>query len=308
MLARRRTRRPGLSAGKFGGQSQLADVIANQEEQVAPPRTIVIGQQSGWAFVDLPELWRYRDMLLFVVWRDIKTRYSQSAIGIGWALVQPVFFMIAFTFVFGRLIGVKSDGSPYAVFSYIALVPWTYFANSLIDATNSLNTNTAMLTKVYFPRVILPLSAVAARAMDFLIAFALVVVLMAWYRVEPTWWVAAAPVLLLILIATSLGLGMWLTALSVQYRDVRYAIAFMTQLLMYGTPVVYPVSMIPERFHLIYAINPMVGVIEGFRAGFLGTGPMPWDMIGIGAATAAFFLLCGSVIFRRTERFFADVA
>jgi lipopolysaccharide transport system permease protein len=286
----------------------LADVNANPEEQPTPTRPIVIGQPSGWAIVDLPELWRYRDMLLFVVWRDIKTRYSQSAIGIGWALIQPVFFMITHTFVFGRLLSVESDGSPYAVFSYLALVPWVYFSNSVIDGTNSLNTNTAMLTKVYFPRVILPLSAVAARSMDFLIAFALLIPLMAWYRIGPTPWAAAAPLLLLILFVTSLGLGMWLTALSVQYRDVRYAIAFMMQLLMYGSPVIYPVSMLPERFHLIYAINPMVGIIEGFRAGFLGTGPMPWDLIGIGAATAVFFLLVGSLVFRRTERFFADVA
>jgi lipopolysaccharide transport system permease protein len=294
--------------GQFGGQSRLADVNANPEERLAPPRPIVIGEQSGWPFVDLPELWRYRDMLLFVVWRDIKTRYSQSAIGIGWALIQPVFFMITHTFVFGHLLGVKSDGSPYEVFSYVALVPWVYFSSSVIDGTNSLNSNSAMLTKVYFPRVILPLSAVSARSMDFLIAFALLIPLMAWFRVEPTPWAAAAPLLLLILFVTSLGLGMWMTALSVQYRDVRYAIAFMMQLLMYGSPVIYPVSLIPERFHAIYALNPMVGIIEGFRAGFLGTGPMPWDLIGIGAATAAFFLLIGSLVFRRTERFFADVA
>ncbi len=247
-------------------------------------------------------------MLYFVVWRDIKARYAQSALGIGWALIQPVFFMIAFTFVFGRLVGIGSDGAPYAVFSYVALVPWAYFSNSLIDATNSLSASTGMLTKVYFPRAILPLSAVASRIIDFLIAFLLVIILMVAYRIGPTVWVAALPVLVLILIMTSLGLGMWLTAMAIQYRDVRYGIALVTQLLMYGTPVVYPVSLLPERFHLIYAINPMVGVIGGFRSALLGTTPMPWDLIGIGAATSVAVLLFGSLYFRRMERTFADVA
>ncbi len=225
----------------------------------------IIEPKSGWRLVDWRELLDYRDLFLFLVWRDVKVQYAQSTLGIGWAVIQPLFSMIVFTIVFGRLAGVSSDGAPYAVFSFAALVPWTYFANAVTQGANSLVSNTNMLTKVYFPRLVLPLSSVLAKLVDFGIGMILLFVLMAWYGVVPTWGVLALPVLVLLMILTAAGLGMWMTALAVQYRDVKYGLNFAVQLLMYAAPVVYPASLIPEKWQLAYAINPMVGVIEGFR-------------------------------------------
>ena len=289
-----------------------------QPETSAPPAsaaghevsavTTVIEPRSGWQLIDWRELRDYRDLFLFLTWRNIKVLYAQSAIGIGWAVIQPLFSMIIFTIVFGRLAKVSSDGAPYAVFSFTALVPWTYFSNSLTQGTNSLVQNANMISKVYFPRLILPMSAVAAKLLDFSIAMLVLAALMVWYGMVPTLGILALPLLIFLMILTAAGLGAWLTALAIQYRDVKHAMTFVVQLLMYAAPVVYPTSLIPERYQLLYAINPMVGVIEGFRAALLGTRPMPWDLIGVGAASALVIALTGALYFRRKERVFADVA
>ncbi len=270
--------------------------------------TTIIEPKSGWRLVDWRELVDYRDLFLFLVWRDVKVQYAQSTLGIGWAIIQPLFSMVVFTIVFGKLAGVSSDGAPYAVFSFVALVPWTYFANAVTQGTNSLLSNTNMLTKVYFPRLILPLSAVLAKLVDFCIGMLLLFVLMAWYGVSPTWGALALPFLVLLMMLSAAGLGMWMTALAVQYRDVKYGLNFAVQLLMYAAPVVYPASLIPERWQLAYAVNPMVGVIEGFRAALLGTRPMPWNLLAIGLISSLLIAFSGILYFRSKERLFADVA
>jgi lipopolysaccharide transport system permease protein len=263
---------------------------------------------SGWRAVDFRELWEYRDLFYFLLLRDIKGRYAQSVLGVGWAVIQPLFYMIVFTFVFSRLLGVQSDGSPYVVFSYVALVPWTYFSQAVTASTSSLIANRGMLTKVYFPRLVIPMSAVLAKLVDFVFAALIVIILMAWYGITPTTWVLIMPLLVLLMVASAAGIGMWLTALAIQYRDVNFGIGFGIQLLMYLSPVVYPASAIPEKFEKIYALNPMVGVIEGFRASLLGASPMPWDLIAISAGTATILVLSGIYYFRRMERIYADVA
>ncbi len=268
----------------------------------------VIEARPGWRAIDFGELWRYRDLFYFLVWRDIKVRYAQSVLGIGWAVIQPLFMMVVFTVVFGRLAKIDSDGIPYPIFSYIALVPWTYFAGSLTGATGSLTKNAEMLRKIYFPRLVMPMSTVFGKLVDFGIALMLLAGMLAWYRIVPTWWALSVPALVLLMVLTAAGMGMLLTALAVQYRDINYGMSFSVQLLMYAAPVVYPASAVPEQLRLAYALNPMVGVIEGFRAAFIGANPMPWDMIGVGAASALLIAVTGAVYFRRMERTFADVA
>jgi lipopolysaccharide transport system permease protein len=272
------------------------------------PSVVIIEPRSGWRLVDWRELRDYRDLFYFLVWRNIKVRYAQSAIGIGWAVIQPLFYMVVFTVVFGRLARIDSDGVPYAIFAFAALVPWTYFANAVSEGTASLIGNAGMISKIYFPRLILPMSLVIARLVDFAIALVILAVLLLWYGMVPNWGILALPLLILLMVLTAAGLGLWLTALAVQYRDVNYAIGFGMQLLMYAAPVVYPASLVPERYQLFYAINPMVGVIEGFRAALLGTRNMPWDFIAVGALTAVTVAISGMFYFRRKEQIFADVA
>jgi lipopolysaccharide transport system permease protein len=271
-------------------------------------KVIIIEHRRGLKLVDWKELVGYRDLFLFMILRNIKTRYAQSALGVGWALIQPLFSMLIFTVIFGKVAKVDSNGVPYSVFSFAALVPWTYFANAVTDGCASLVTNTQLLSKIYFPRVVLPFAAVAARILDFAISFFFLLVMMLYFRIVPNWNVIALPSLCAILILSAAGLGLWLTALSIQYRDVNYAMSFTVQLLMYAAPVVYPTTSIPESLQLWYAINPMVGVIEGFRSALLGTIPMPWQWIGIGAVSAVTLSVSGLVYFRSRERIFADVA
>ena len=272
---------------------------------VAP---LVIEPKQGWRLVDWREIIDYRDLLRFLVWRSIKVRYAQSALGVGWAIIQPVFSMIVFTIIFGNLAGVDSEGAPYALFSFVALVPWTYFSNALTEGTTSLVTNANMLRKVYFPRVVLPFSAVLAKLVDFGIAMCLLLALMAYYGFRPTPDIVFLPLAILLMILTAAGLGMWLTALAVQYRDVSYGMNFMVQLLMYAAPVVYSSNLIPVQYRMYYAINPMVGVIEGFRAALLDTRDMPWAFLAIGSVSATLLFVSGMLYFRQKERLFADVA
>ena len=267
----------------------------------------VIDAKTRWGLVDLRDLWYYRDLLYFLIWRDIKVRYAQSVLGVGWAVIQPVFLMIVFTLVFGRLARLDSDGAPYAIFSYVALVPWTYFSNALTDSTTSLVQNSALITKVYFPRIILPLSSILSKLVDFTIALGLVIALLVWYKTVPNVGVAVIPLLVLLMILTAAGLGIWMASLAIQYRDIKYALTFIIQMLMFASPVVYPLNMVPERYQILYSLNPMVGVIEGFRSAFLATNPMPWNLIGIGFCVAIALLVAGTFYFRRNEESFADV-
>lgn len=284
---------------------------------LATAMVTIIQPKTGWRLVDWQELWHYRDLYYFLVWRGIKTRYAQSVIGVGWAVIQPTFSMLVYTIVFGKLAKIDSNGVPYAVFSFAGLVPWTYFSNALTEGTNSLVTNSSMISKVYFPRLILPLAAIASKLVDFTIAMGMLALLMAWYGVVPGIGVLMMPVLIMLMMLTAAGLGAWLTALAVQYRDVQHAMSFVVQLLMYAAPVVYPASLIPEKYEIfgrtinpqyLYALNPMVGVIEGFRSSLLSTRPMPWAFIGIGAVSALVIACSGLFYFRSREHVFADVA
>lgn len=277
-----------------------------ESTSASAPRN-VIEAKSGWRLVDFRELWEYRDLFFFLVWRDIKVRYAQSILGVGWAVIQPVFSMIVFTVVFGRLAKIDSDGVPYAIFSYAALVPWTYFSNALTESTGSLIASSSMLTKVYFPRLIIPMTPVLSKLIDFGIAMLLLFGLMVWFKSTPTMWALGLPFLVILMMLTAAGLGMWLTALAIKYRDVRYGLTFGVRLLMYAAPVVYPASLIPQQYRLIYGLNPMAGVIEGFRAALLGTRPMPWDLLAIGSITACLIAVSGALYFRRMERVFADI-
>lgn len=269
-------------------------------------RIVIEADQAPWSW-QWHELWAYRDLLRFLVWRNIRSRYAQSVLGIGWAIVQPIMSMVVYTIVFGRLVNVNSDGVPYALFAYAALVPWTFFSTALNGAGSSLINASQMFTKVYFPRVIIPLAPVLSKLVDFAIAFAILVILMLAFGIVPTVQLFTLPLLILLMVLTATGLGMWITALSVQYRDVNYAMSFVIQLLMYAAPVVYPVSVIPERFRLVYALNPMAGVIEGFRTALLDTNPMPWAMLAVGTVSTIVIVVSGLWYFQRMERNFADV-
>jgi len=268
----------------------------------------IIEPKKGWQLLDFKELREYRDLFFFLVWRDIKILYKQTILGFSWAIIRPVFSTIVFTIVFGRLAKVPSDGIPYPIFSYAALLPWTYFAASLTKSSESLIASAGMLTKIYFPRVMIPFTPVLAGLLDFVIASSILVVMMVWYGIVPTLNIIFLPLLLLLMILTASGIGMWLSALAIQYRDVRHAMQFVVQLLMYAAPVVWPVSLIPEKYRLLYGLYPMAGVIEGFRSSIIGVHPMPWDIIVMGTGSSLLIAISGALYFRRMERVFADVA
>lgn len=262
---------------------------------------------KGLQFINFRELSEYKDLLYFLVLRGIKAKYAQSILGVGWAVIQPLFTTLVFTIVFGNLARITSDGLPYFIFSLCGMVCWNYFSGTLTESTNSLVINANMISKVYFPRLVLPLAAVFSKLLDFIIGMILLIIFLFVYSIPLSAEVLILPVLILLLLMTSIGMGMLLSAMAVQYRDVRHAMTFLSQLLMYAAPVVYPASSVPERFQYYYALNPMVGVIEGFRAALLHSRPMPWDFIAIGAITATVLLVIGAMYFRKMERVFADV-
>ena len=269
---------------------------------------ILIEPASGWQLIDWKELREYRDLFYFLVWRDIKVLYKQTVLGFTWAVIRPLLSMVVFSIVFGRLAQVPSDGVPYPIFTFVALVPWTYFATSMTDSTQSLVSNRNMLTKVYFPRLVIPMTPVLAKLFDFGIACVVLVLMMLGYSIYPTWQVVFLPLLVALMILTAAGVGMWLSALAVQYRDVELASPFISQLLMYAAPVVWPASLVPDQLRPIYGLYPMAGVIEGFRSALLGTNPMPWDLILPGTVSAFLIATFGALYFRRLEQSFADVA
>jgi len=269
---------------------------------------MIIQPTKGWRVIDVRALWQYRDLLYFLSVRGIKIKYAQSILGLGWAIANPLIQAVIFTVIFGNLVELNSDGTPYILFSFTAMTSWTYFSGILTEATDSVVKNRDMIGKVYFPRLILPMAAVFGKLVDFAVAFVVLIGLLIYYGIMPTINVIFFPLLLLILVLNALGVGSFLAALAVQYRDVQYAMSFLVRILMYGAPVVYSVSEIPEKYQMLYALNPMVGVIEGMRSIFLGTRPFPWDWILIGGAASLVFFIVGCFYFQRTERHFADIA
>ncbi len=269
---------------------------------------VVIGPAKGRLSVGLRELWEYRELLYFLTWRDVKVRYKQTVIGAAWAIIQPFCTMVVFSIVFGRLAKIPSDGVPYPIFSYAALVPWTFFANSLGASSNSLVANANLIKKIYFPRLVAPLAGVGVGLVDFTLTFSVLLAMMVYFGIYPTANVLWLPVLLLLALTTSLGVSLWLSALNVQFRDVRFAIPFLIQLWLFATPVVYPSSLLSGSWRLVYSLNPMVGVVEGFRWALLG---IESDVIGsmllISSATATILLVTGLLWFKRLEKTFADV-
>ena len=266
-----------------------------------------IEPSKGWISLGLKDLWHYRELLFFLTWRDIKVRYKQTALGAAWAVIQPLFTMLAFTLFFGRLAKVPSDGIPYPLFSYTALLPWQLFAYALTESSNSVVANERLITKVYFPRLVIPLASILAGLVDFVIAFTLVIGMMVWYGVRPTWAVLTLPFFVIFTMATALGVGLWLSALNVQYRDVRYTLTFIVQFWLIASPVAYSSTLVPARWRPFYGLNPMAGVIEGFRWALLGKAQAPGAMLGVSVVVVAVVLVGGLYYYRRMESTFADV-
>jgi lipopolysaccharide transport system permease protein len=274
----------------------LADVPVIE---ITPPR--------GWLDLDLREIWQFRELVYFFVWRDVKIRYKQTAIGAAWAVLQPVMTMLVFSLFFGRLAKIPSGGVPYPIFYLSALLPWMYFATALQTATSSVVEQQRVITKVYFPRLVLPLSAVLPGLLDFAIGFVVFLVMMAFYRVHPGKAILLFPAFLLLAVATALGVGLWLSALNAIYRDVRYVVPFLIQFWMFVSPVAYPTSLVPERWRWLYGLNPMAGVIEGFRWALTGKGQPPSLLLAASTSAVIVVLVGGMVFFRKMEGTIADV-
>src|SRR5665213_799137 len=257
--------------------------------------------RNGWTSIDMGELWAYRGLLFFLVWRDIKVRYAQTVMGAGWAILQPVLMTVVFTVIFGRFAKIPSDGVPYSVFSLAAMIPWMYFSTALAGSSNSLVSNTNLITKVYFPRLVIPFAPVLAGLVDFGIGFVLLLVFMLAYGITPgPWSLVVIPVLLVATMLTAAGVGCWFAALNIQYRDVKYVIPFLVQIWMYASPIVYPMSIVPAKYRAIYALNPIAGVVEGFRSSLLGTNAIAWSTIGISLAAGLVLFVSGAIYFRHT--------
>src|SRR5712692_84461 len=266
-----------------------------------------IEPSKGWISLKLRELWEYRELLYFLIWRDVKVRYKQTVLGASWAIIQPFFSMVVFSLFFGQLAKIPSDGVPYPIFSYTALVPWTFFANGLNQAPNKLVGSANLINKVYFPRLAIPIAAVLSGIVDFVLAFIVLLGMMLYYGIIPTLNVLWLPLFLLLALVTSLGVGLWLSALNVEYRDVRYVVPFITQFWMLATPIAYPSSLLHQPWRTIYGLNPMVGVVEGFRWALLRTNSAPGPMIAVSSAAAVVILITGAFYFRRMEKTFADI-
>jgi lipopolysaccharide transport system permease protein len=267
----------------------------------------IIEPKKGWVPIDLKELKEYRELLYFLTKRDIKVRYKQTVLGGLWAVIQPVFTMVVFTLFFGRLAKIPSDGIPYPIFVYAGLLPWTYFANALSNSGNSLVGSANLITKVYFPRLIVPASASLAGLLDFFIAMLVLGALMIYYQFTPGFGIFLFPILVGLTFLCSVGVGLWLSALNVQYRDIRYAIPFLIQIWMFVSPVIYPVSMVKGKYQWLLALNPMGGVIKAYRASLLGHMPIDWSLLSLSTAIIIVIFISGLFYFRRMERYFADV-
>lgn len=267
----------------------------------------VIVPQSGWVPVRFAELWQYRELLYFLVWRDIKVRYKQTVLGAVWAILQPVMTMLVFSVFFGKLAKIPSDGVPYPAFAFTALLPWQLFAYALSESSNSVVSSQNLITKVYFPRLIVPIASVLAGLVDFVIAFGVLVVILVYYGIAPPANVVWLPLFVLLTIATALSVGLWLSSLNVKYRDVRYTIPFLTQFWLFVTPVAYSSSLVPGKWRVLFGLNPMAGVVEGFRWALLGKADGPGPMLAVSVGAVCVLLAGGLIYFRQTERTFADL-
>jgi len=278
--------------------------VARRERQ---KQIVRIEPLQGWSPLRLRELWEYRELLYFLVWRDVKVRYKQTALGASWAIIQPLLTMIVFSIFFGRLGKIPSDGIPYPIFSFAALVPWTFFANGLNQSAGSLVSSAALLKKVYFPRLTIPIATVLSGTIDFALSLAALLAMIAYYQIWPTSRIVWLPLFLLLALVTSLGVGLWLSALNVEYRDVRYVVPFLTQFWLFATPIAYPSSLLSEPWRTLYGLNPMAGVVEGFRWALLGTNTAPRPIIAVSSFAALVILVSGAFYFRRMEKSFADI-
>lgn len=269
--------------------------------------TVRIEPAQGWLALELREVWAYRELLTFLVWRDVAVRYKQTALGAAWAILQPLLTMVIFTIVFGNFANMPSDNLPYPIFAYTALLPWNYFAQAINRSGGSLVGNANLISKVYFPRLIVPIAAAIAPLVDFVVAFVILIAMMLWFGVAPNWGVLALPLFLLLALLTALAVGLWLSALNVRYRDVAYTIPFLVQFWMYASPVVYPVSLVPEQWRLLFSLNPMTGVIEGFRWALLGKASPDFGVMAMSVLVVLGLLFSGLIYFKRMEQTFADV-
>lgn len=289
------------------------DLVADPIVDVRAPDDalpmIVIEPAPRWPSINVRDLWANRELLLFLVWRDVKVQYAQTALGAAWAVVQPLLTMVIFTLIFGRLAKIPSDGVPYSVFTLAALIPWMYFSNAFSAASASLVNSSNLITKVYFPRLIIPIVSILSGLVNFAVSCGVLAVMMIWHHVTPSLVaIPMIPLLLLLMILTATGVGCWLAAVYIQYRDVRQIVPFIVQIWMYISPVVYPVSLVPERYRTLYALNPMAGIIDTFRVVLLRTGEIPWGSLGVSTIVGMVLFLSGTLYYRRTEHIFADVA
>jgi lipopolysaccharide transport system permease protein len=282
-------------------------IAASPSSRAAHAPVIRIAPSQGWVSLRLREVWEYRELLYFLTWRDIKVRYKQTILGAGWAIIQPFCTMVVFSLFFGRLAKVPSDGVPYPIFSYAALVPWTFFAYGLSQASNSLVSSANLIKKVYFPRLCIPIATVLSGVVDFGIAFVVLLGMILFYGIVPTVNMVWLPLFLFLALVTALGVGLWLSAMNVHFRDIRYTIPFLTQFWLFATPIAYPSSLLSEPWRTVYGINPMVGVVEGFRWALLSTDTTPGPMIVVSGLAALALLVSGMFYFRRMEKTFADV-
>ena len=278
----------------------------NQKPKLCTESVTIIKPKSGWQIINFKELKEYRDLFYFLVWRDIKVLYAQTILGFSWAILQPLVQIAIFTIVFGKVAKVSTEGIPYLLFSSVAIIPWTYMSQSMSHSSQSLVQGQQMLGKIYFPRLIFPVTPVLAKLVDFVISFLIIVCVMLYYRVVPTWNILLFPLFIALMMCVAGGVGMWLSAMAIRFRDVRHAMPFAVRMLMYTAPIVYSASSIPEKWRFVYSMNPIVGVIEGYRACLLGT-PMPWTYIWPGIITALILLVSGAFYFKRMERVFVDV-
>jgi lipopolysaccharide transport system permease protein len=276
------------------------------QENAAEPLVTHIRPKSGWQLINFKELTEYRDLFYFMVWREIKILYAQTILGFAWAIIQPLVQIILFTIVFGKVARVSSDGIPYFLFSTVAIIPWTYMSQAMTQSSQSLVQGQHMLGKVYFPRLIFPITPVLARLVDFGISILILVAVALYYQVKPTWNLIYLPLFIVLMMAIPAGIGMWLSALAIRFRDVKHAMPFVVRMLIYTAPIVYSASSIPQTYRLLYSLNPIVGVVEGFRACLLGTS-VPWFYIWPGIFTALLLLFLGALYFKRMERVFVDV-
>jgi len=269
---------------------------------------VTIEPSKSWVALNLRDLWNYRELLYFLTWRDVKVRYKQTVLGVAWAIIQPLFTMLIFTLFFGKLAGIEAQtgGIPYPIFAYAGLLPWTFFSNALTTSGNSLVGSAHLITKVYFPRMMIPGAAVAAGLVDFAIAFVILVILMFYYGVAPAWTALMLPLLVMLTVVLALGMGMWLSALNVKYRDVRFALPFLLQLWMFVSPIIYPSSFLPQKYRWLLMLNPLTGIIEGYRSSLFGK-PFNWTALGVSALVGLLLLIYSSYSFKRMERNFADI-